>query len=153
MARRHGVRPARRDPRGASGADRWAGLADLARTRRRLVHDTSRDIRELVATLLDELEIPIPALSPEASPWRQEQESPAGLESTLSVWEVTSAPAATGGGFQLQVYVNRVEMTSAGAGLRMDSVRRPRPDQSSRGRFPAAHRPGSRTTRPDGYGP
>jgi hypothetical protein len=34
--------------------------------------------------------------------------------------EVTPASGDAGGGFQLQIYVNEVEMTSAGAGLGMD---------------------------------
>ncbi|WP_410813401.1 hypothetical protein [Micromonospora sp. 067-2] len=84
------------------------------------VKDSSWDIRELVAESLQELEIPYPGtiapgfvLAVGGGVTRRP-----GVDALRL--EVSPEPGDTGGGFQVQVYVNGTEMTSAAAGLGMD---------------------------------
>ncbi|WP_442792195.1 hypothetical protein [Micromonospora sp. NBC_01796] len=84
------------------------------------VRDSSWDVRELVVKALEELGIPYPGTVPigfTVAAGGGIARRP-GVDSLRL--EVSSATAATGGGFQVRVYVNDVEMTSAGAGLGMD---------------------------------
>lgn len=84
------------------------------------VKDSSWDIRELVATSLDELDIPYPGTVAAGFTVA----AGGGVARRLGVdslrLEVVAAGDEAGGGFQVRVYVNDVEMTSAGAGLGMD---------------------------------
>ncbi|WP_373291053.1 hypothetical protein [Micromonospora parathelypteridis] len=84
------------------------------------VHDSSWDVGELVTKSLEELEIPYPgtvppgfALAPGGGVTRRP-----GVD--FLRLEVSPVPGGAGGGFQVQVWVNGTEMTSAGAGLGMD---------------------------------
>jgi hypothetical protein len=84
------------------------------------VKDSSRDVGELVSKSLDELQIPYPGTVPPGftvAAGGGVTRRP-GVDSLRL--EVTLASGDAGGGFQVQVYVNGVEMTSAGAGLGMD---------------------------------
>lgn len=84
------------------------------------VKDSSWDIRELVSTSLEELQIPYPGAVPPGFVVA----AGGGVTRRPGVdclrLEVTAVSGEAGGGFQVQVYVNGVEMTSAGAGLGMD---------------------------------
>lgn len=73
--------------------------------------DRDLDIRQLVAESLEELHIPLPWLTPGDFPGRL-------CDLRLAVTPVTEPEA--GGGFQVQVYLNGNEMTTAAAGLGMD---------------------------------
>jgi hypothetical protein len=83
------------------------------------VHHSSHDLRELLTATLDELHIPYPGTVPPGH-----AVGPGGLvrrpATEVLRLAVTPAPAEAGGGFEVQVYVDGVEMTSAGAGLGMD---------------------------------
>jgi len=82
--------------------------------------DSSWDIRELAGRALDELRIPQPGTIPAgylvAAGGGVARR--AGIEFLRLA--VAPAPDDAGGGFQVEVYVNDTEMTSAGAGLGMD---------------------------------
>jgi hypothetical protein len=84
------------------------------------VRDSSWDIRERVSKSLEELEIPYPGTVPPGFAVA----AGGGVTRRPAVdslrLEVTPASGDAGGGFQVQAYVNGVEMTSAGAGLGMD---------------------------------
>ncbi|MEV4626818.1 hypothetical protein AB0J90_11085 [Micromonospora sp. NPDC049523] len=84
------------------------------------VRDSSWEVRELVVKSLEELGIPYPGTVPTGFTVA----AGGGIARRPGVdslrLEVTSAAAAAGGGFQVRVYVDEVEMTSAGAGLGMD---------------------------------
>ncbi|MBQ1022767.1 hypothetical protein KBX00_00110 [Micromonospora sp. C95] len=84
------------------------------------VRDPSWDIRELVAKSLEELRIPYPGTVPPgfALATGGGVARRPGVDSLRL--EVAPAPGDVGGGFQVQVYVNGTEMTSAAAGLGMD---------------------------------
>lgn len=82
--------------------------------------DSSWDVRELAGQALDELRIPHPGRVPAgyAIAAGGALTCRAGTDSL----RLAVAPALedAGGGFQVQVYVNGAEMTSAGAGIGMD---------------------------------
>jgi hypothetical protein len=84
------------------------------------VKDSSWDIRELVSKALEELQIPYPGTVPPGFAVA----AGGGLARRPGVdslrLDITPVSDEAGGGFQVQVYVNEVEMTSAGAGLGMD---------------------------------
>jgi len=69
------------------------------------VHDATPDIRELVSQVLTELRLPQPG---------------AGVVRGSGIDSLRLAIASVGDVFEVQVYVNGVEMTKAGAGLGMD---------------------------------
>jgi hypothetical protein len=83
------------------------------------VRDSASDVGELLTRTLDELRIPYPGTVPTGY-----AVGVGGLvrRSTADVLclAVTPAPSEAGGGFQVEVFVNGTEMTSAGAGLGMD---------------------------------
>ncbi|MEU1360684.1 hypothetical protein ABZ356_12675 [Micromonospora zamorensis] len=84
------------------------------------VNDSSWDTRELVGKSLEELGIPCPGTVPPGftlAAGGSVARRP-GVDSLRL--EVSPVPGDAGGGFQVQVYVNGTEMTSAGAGLGMD---------------------------------
>jgi hypothetical protein len=83
------------------------------------VHDSSWDLRELLTRTLDELHIPHPGAVPTGYAVGAGGLVPRPTANVLRL-AVTSAQTEAGGGFQVQVYVNDAEMTSAGAGLGMD---------------------------------
>lgn len=84
------------------------------------VKDSSWEIRELVSKSLEELKTPYPGTVPAGFVLA----AGGGVARRPAVdslrLEVTPASGEAGGGFQVQVCVNEVEMTSAGAGLGMD---------------------------------
>ncbi|MBQ1030318.1 hypothetical protein ACX27O_26975 [Micromonospora sp. SD19] len=84
------------------------------------VNDSSWDIRDLVGKSFEELGIPCPGTVPPGFTLA----SGGGVVRRPGVdslrLEVSPVPGDAGGGFQVQVYVNGTEMTSAGAGLGMD---------------------------------
>lgn len=92
-------------------------LRDLAGASPR---DRSSDIRELADKALDELDIPRPGMVPagHATAAGGGVARRTGIDSLRLA--VVPAPDDAGGGFQVEVYVNGTEMTSAGAGLGMD---------------------------------
>ncbi|MEH1163924.1 hypothetical protein V6V47_00900 [Micromonospora sp. CPCC 205539] len=79
--------------------------------------DSQWDLRELVSQALAELRIPYPGTVPTGSAVAKGGGITRRLDVDSLRLAVTPAPA---GGFQVQVYVNDVEMTEAGAGLGMD---------------------------------
>ncbi|MET7671343.1 hypothetical protein [Micromonospora luteifusca] len=84
------------------------------------VGDSSWDIRELLVRSLQELNIPYPGAVPPGFALA----AGGGVARRPGVdslrLEVVPASGDAGGGFQLRVYVNGTEMTSAAAGLGMD---------------------------------
>lgn len=118
--------PGRTGPRGViwAAADALAegvdspSLRDLAGAS---PADPTEEIRPLVEASLDELGIPRPGALP---PWRR---IAAGgrvfsrLPADTVRFAVAEAPPEAGG-FQLQVYVNEVEMTARGAGIGMEPI-------------------------------
>lgn len=83
------------------------------------VHDSVPEIRELVTKSLEELGIPYPGPLPPGFVMTAR-----GIERRPEIdilrLAVTPETAPGGEGFQVEVYVNEIEMTSAGAGLGMD---------------------------------
>lgn len=84
------------------------------------VNDSSWDIGELVGKSLEELGIPYPGTVPPGFTLA----AGGGVARRPGVdslrLEVSPTPRAAGGGFQVQVWVNGTEVTSAAAGLGMD---------------------------------
>jgi hypothetical protein len=82
--------------------------------------DSSRDVRELASRTLDELRIPQPGTVPAG--YMVAAGGGVARRSGIDFLRlaVARAPDDAGGGFQVEVYVNDTEMTSAGAGLGMD---------------------------------
>jgi hypothetical protein len=82
--------------------------------------DSSWDVRELAGRTLEELGIPQPGTVPAGH--LVAAGGGVARRARIDVLRLAVAPAdnAAGGGFQIQVYVNDAEMTSAGAGLGMD---------------------------------
>lgn len=82
--------------------------------------DSSWDVRELASRTLDELRIPLPGSVPAGH--MVAVGGGVTRRSGIDVLRlaVVSASVDVGGGFQVEVYVNDAEMTSAGAGLGMD---------------------------------
>jgi hypothetical protein len=84
------------------------------------VKDSSWDIRDLVSKALEELKIPYPGSVPPGFAVA----AGGGLARRIGVdslrLELAPAPGKAGNEFQVQVYVNEVEMTSVGAGLGID---------------------------------
>lgn len=84
------------------------------------VKDSSHDLHELAVRSLEELDIPYPGTIPHGfavAAGGGVARRP-GLDKLRL--EVVLADAEAGGGFQVQVYVNDMEITAAGAGLGMD---------------------------------
>ncbi|WP_370948092.1 hypothetical protein AB5J62_11010 [Amycolatopsis sp. cg5] len=104
-------------------------LRDLASAS---AHDDASDIRELVIETLQEIGVPYPS-----SP--QPKFVLAAQRSTVDVLRLAVTPTDVSD-FQLEVYVNDVEMTSEGAGLGMDpfDVLMPVNRLASDGRVPIA---------------
>ncbi|WP_233625000.1 hypothetical protein [Actinoplanes sp. ATCC 53533] len=78
------------------------------------------DVRELVDKTLDELRVPRPGTVPTGYTVAAGGGVARRVEIDSLRLAVVPAPGDAGGGFQVEVYVNGVEMTSAGAGLGMD---------------------------------
>ncbi|MEU8404570.1 hypothetical protein AB0C19_00010 [Micromonospora sp. NPDC048842] len=84
------------------------------------VRDSSWDIGDLVGKSLEELRVPYPGTVPPGFALAAGG-GVARRPGTDSLrLEVAPVPGGVGGGFQVQVWVNGTEMTSAGAGLGMD---------------------------------
>jgi hypothetical protein len=82
--------------------------------------DSSWDVRELVLKTLDELGIPQPGTVPAGCAVAAGGGVARRTEIDSLRLAVVPAPDNAGGGFQVKVYVNDIEMTSAGAGTGMD---------------------------------
>jgi hypothetical protein len=84
------------------------------------VKDSSWEIRELVSKSLEELEIPYPGTVPAG--FTVAAGGGVARRPGVDSLRLDVAPVSdkAGGDFQVQVHVNGVEMTSAGAGLGMD---------------------------------
>jgi hypothetical protein len=82
--------------------------------------DSSWDIRELAIKTLDELGIPQPGTMPPGVAIAAGGGVARRTQIDSLRRAVTPAAGGGGGGFQVEVYVNGEEMTSAGAGLGMD---------------------------------
>lgn len=80
-------------------------------------NDSSWDLRQMVTRALQELDIPRPGAAA-AVGFTAPARAGLGVDSLRLSVAPESAPA--GSGFQVQVFVNEVEMTGAGAGLGMD---------------------------------
>jgi hypothetical protein len=82
--------------------------------------DSSWDVRELVGKTLDELGIPQPGTVPVGCIVAAGGGVARRTEIDSLRLAVVPAPDTAGGGFQMEVYVNDKEMTSAGAGIGME---------------------------------
>ncbi|MEU7876373.1 hypothetical protein [Dactylosporangium sp. NPDC049140] len=83
------------------------------------VDESFHDLRQLLGAALDELHLPEPGTVLTGYTVGAGGLLPRPATDTLRL-KVTSTPVEASVGFQVQVYVNDVEVTSAGAGLGMD---------------------------------
>jgi hypothetical protein len=82
--------------------------------------DSSWEVRELAGRTLDELRIPAPGTVPAGYAVAAGGGVTRRAATDSLRLAVVPAPDGAGGGFEVQVYVNGVEMTSMGAGIGMD---------------------------------